>query len=141
MNIYFACPVIGERGDEAIYRAIVDTLIADGHEVPTAIIAQPEVVAMEKSANPTEIYAASIERIERCHVLIAEVSNPSLGVGYEIAYALHLNKPVLCCYREGKPVSKMITGNSNPNIMVHSYQDVEGLIGLVRAFISRFSPS
>ncbi len=141
MNIYFACPVIGARDDEAVYRAIVDMLIADGHEVPTAIIAQPEVVAMEKSANPGEIYTISIERIQRCDVVIAEVSNPSLGVGYEIAYALDLKKPVFCCYRLGKSVSKMITGNCDPRIMVHSYQDIPEAIGLVRAFISCSLPS
>jgi nucleoside 2-deoxyribosyltransferase len=141
MNIYFACPVIGARDDEEIYRAIVDTLIADGHEVPTAIIAQPEVVILEKCANPAEIYATAIERIERCHVVIAEVSNPSLGVGFEIAYALDLGKPVFCCYRLGRTVSKMITGNSNPRIMVHSYQDIQEAIGLVRAFVSCSMPS
>lgn len=137
MNIYFACPVISERGDESIYQAIVDTLIADGHQVPTAIIAKPEVVTLEKQANPQEIYTTSIRRIEKCDVLIAEVSKPSLGVGYEIACALNLNKPVLCCYRQGASISKMITGNTNPTIMVYSYQDTQGVIGVIRAFLSQ----
>ncbi len=137
MNIYFACPVISERDDEAVYQSIVDTLIADGHEIPTAIIAKPEVVNLEKQANPQEIYTTSIRRIEKCDVLIAEVSKPSLGVGYEIAYALHLNKPVLCCYRQGASISKMITGNTNPTIMVYSYQDTQGVIGVIRAFLSQ----
>lgn len=141
MNIYFACPVISERGDEAVYQAIVDTLIADGHEVPTAIIALPKVVDLEIHADPQEIYATSIERIECCDALIAEVSNPSLGVGYEIACALNLEKPVLCCYRKGRPVSKMITGNSNPRIMVHPYQGIQEVIGVVRVFLSRDYPS
>jgi 2'-deoxynucleoside 5'-phosphate N-hydrolase len=109
--------------------------------VPTAIIAQPEVVAMEKSANPAEIYTMSVGRIQCCDVVIADVSNPSLGVGYEIAYALDLEKPVFCCYRLGRSVSKMITGNSNPRIMVHSYQDIQEAIGLVRSFISCSMPS
>jgi nucleoside 2-deoxyribosyltransferase len=137
LNIYFACPVISERDDEAVYQSIVDTLIADGHEIPTAIIAKPEVVNLEKQANPQEIYTTSIRRIEKCDVLIAEVSKPSLGVGYEIAYALHLNKPVLCCYRQGASISKMITGNTNPTIMVYSYQDTQGVIGVIRAFLSQ----
>lgn len=137
MKIYFACPVISERGDEAVYQSIVDALIAAGHQVPTAIIAKPEVVTLEKQANPQEIYTNSIRRIEKCSVLIAEISKPSLGVGYEIAYALHLNKPVLCCYRQGASISKMITGNTHPKIMVYSYQDTQEVIGVIRAFISR----
>ncbi|MBN1537218.1 MAG: nucleoside 2-deoxyribosyltransferase [Anaerolineales bacterium] len=141
MNIYFACPVISERGDETVYQSIVDTLIADGHQVPTAIIAKPEVVTLEKQANPQEIFTASIRRIEKCDVLIAEVSKPSLGVGYEIAYALNLNKPVLCFYHYEASISKMLTGNTNPQIMVYLYQEIQELIGVMRAFLSRVNPS
>lgn len=141
MNIYFACPVISERDDEAIYQSIVDTLIADGHEVPTAIIAKSEVVDLEKQANPYEIFATSIQRIERCDMLIAEISKPSLGVGFEIAYTLNLKKPVLCCYHQGISISKMITGNTNPELMVYPYQDIQQMIGVIRAFLSHYSPS
>ncbi len=37
--------------------------------------------------------------LSQCHVVIAEVTQPSLGVGFEIARAITLNKPVLCLFR------------------------------------------
>ena len=54
MNIYFSCSITGGREDEDVYQAIVDTLLADGHEVPTAILASSEVVAMEDLADPVD---------------------------------------------------------------------------------------
>ena len=39
--------------------------------------------------------------IKACDALIAEISTPSHGVGYEIGYALNLDKPVLCLHRRG----------------------------------------
>ena len=32
-------------------------------------------------------------------VIVAEVTQPSLGVGYEIGRAYAMNKPILCLYR------------------------------------------
>lgn len=135
MNIYFACSITGGRQDEIAYQAIVEALLTDGHTVPTAHLSQPDALALEAIAIPPEIYSRDIAWIEECQVLIAEVSTPSHGVGYEIAYALSIGKPVLCCYREGKRVSKMITGNTHPNITVRSYQTPMGAVGLVKNFL------
>jgi nucleoside 2-deoxyribosyltransferase len=74
--------------------------------------------------------------IRACDALIAEVSTPSHGVGYEVAFALSLGKPVLCCYKEGQPVSKMITGNSHPNLHLATYQNVGEAVQAVRAFLT-----
>jgi len=47
MKIYFACSITGGREDELIYQEIVEALLADGHEVPTALLATPEVMLLE----------------------------------------------------------------------------------------------
>jgi hypothetical protein len=53
-------------------------------------------------------------------------------VGYEIALALALNKPVFCCYRKGIRVSKMLTGNTSAGYKQLAYSsDQEILQGLV----------
>jgi len=136
MNIYFACSITGGRQDELIYRAIVEALQAEGHYVPTAHLSQEGALALEAIAIPPEIYTRDIAWIDDCQVLIAEVSTPSHGVGYEIAYALSIGKPVFCCYREGVRVSKMIIGNTNPNITVRSYQTPLNAVVLVKIFLN-----
>ncbi|MCX6037637.1 MAG: nucleoside 2-deoxyribosyltransferase [Chloroflexi bacterium] len=135
MNIYFACSITGGRDFESIYRAITTALLSDGHEVPTAHLADSRVKAFEGQVPAREIYERDTAWIRTCEALVAEVSTPSHGVGYEVAYALSLGKPVLCVYREGQPISKMLTGNSKPTIAVKSYRDSEEAIAVIRSFL------
>ena len=139
MNIYFSCSLTGGRDDEVIYRVIVEHLHQLGHEVPTAHLALPEVMELEKVVDPAEVYQRDIAWIHACDVVIAEVSTPSHGVGYEIAYALGLGKPVLCCYRRGVPVSKMLIGNDTPGIMVRSYENETDALAIVDRFLAGIS--
>ena len=135
MNIYFACSITGGRDFEPIYQSITAALLADGHEVPTEHLADSGVKALEAVVNPREVYERDVAWIRACDVLLAEVSTPSHGVGYEIAYALSIGKLVLCIYREDQPISKMLTGNSQPNIQVKSYCDTDEAITIIRSFL------
>jgi 2'-deoxynucleoside 5'-phosphate N-hydrolase len=137
MNIYFACSITGGREFEPIYRAITAAMLSDGHEVPTAHLAEASVKYLEGQVSPREVYERDVAWIRACDALVAEVSTPSHGVGYEVAYALSLQKPVLCVYREGQPLSKMLSGNSLATISVKSYWNAEEAINLIRAFLSR----
>lgn len=137
MNVYFSCSLTGGRNNEAVYAAIVDHLLALGHEVPTAHLARPDVMALEQVVDPAEVYARDIRWIEGCDALIAEVSTPSHGVGYEIAYALSQGKPVLCCFRNGTRVSKMLLGNDSRGLAVRAYEDIASALTSVEAFLKR----
>ncbi|MEX1248945.1 MAG: nucleoside 2-deoxyribosyltransferase [Anaerolineales bacterium] len=121
MKIYFACAIVGGRQEEAVYEKLVATLLADGHEVPTAMNAGPGWQSMEGSPDPHEVYRRDTAWIDQSRVMIAEISTPSHGVGYEISYALERGKPVLCIYRRGVRVSKMLTGNPMPGLQISDY--------------------
>jgi len=136
MNIYFACSITGGRAFESVYQVITRTLLEDGHEVPTAHLAESNVMALEKVIDPHEVYSRDVDWIRACDSLIAEVSVPSHGVGYEIGFVLEQGKPVLCLAQEGIAVSKMITGNPHPALQVKSYRDVAEAIKLIREFLS-----
>jgi hypothetical protein len=75
--------------------------------------------------------------LEECDVVVAEVSTPSHGVGYEVAVGLSLQKPVLCCYQRGKRISKIITGNTNPTVKVVEYNDQEEAVQAVLQFLDQ----
>jgi len=135
MNIYFSCSLTGGRNDEAVYAAIVAHLLGRGHDVPTAHLADPKVMDLEKIVEPAEIYARDTAWIEGCDAVIAEVSTPSHGVGYEIAYALGLGKPVLCCFRRGARVSKMITGNDSPGLELLEYAAADEALAAIDEFL------
>ena len=135
MNIYFSCSITGGRQDQEAYAAIVEYLLQQGHEVPTAHLSQPDIMDLEKVVTPLDIYQRDVNWVTGCEALIAEVSTPSHGVGYEIALANSLQKPVLCCYRSGKTVSKMITGNPSPLQQVITYQSLTELVAQVELFL------
>ena len=136
MNLYFACSLTGGRQDEHAYGVIVSHLESAVHQIPTAHLADPGVMELEKVTDADEIYARDIRWINDCNALVSEVSTPSHGVGYEIAYSLGLGKPVLCCHREGVTVSKMILGNDSAGLTVRSYQDEAELRELLDQFIA-----
>jgi len=135
MNIYFACSITGGRDFESVYQIITQALAEDCHEVPTAHLAESGVTALEAVIDPMDVYRRDVSWIRASDALIAEVSAPSHGVGYEIGFALGLGKPVLALYEEGQKVSKMISGNPDPNLSVKTYKDPEHAVQLVREFL------
>jgi nucleoside 2-deoxyribosyltransferase len=139
MNLYFSCSLTGGRKDEAVYAAIVDHLLMEGHEVPTSHLAHPDVMQLEKVVDAREVYLRDIAWIRACDGMIAEVSTPSHGVGYEIAFALGLGKPILCCHRRGAPVSKMITGNDDRGLTVVDYSNQEEVLALLDSYLSQLT--
>ena len=137
MNIYFACSITGGREFESVYQAMVHALTENGHEVPTTHLAESGVTSVEAVIHPNEVYARDVAWIRACDVLIAEVSVPSHGVGYEIGFALGIGKPVLALYQEGHKVSKMISGNPDSNLTVKSYRTPENAIQTMGIFLSK----
>ena len=78
-----------------------------------------------------------MEWLHACDLLIAEVTMPSLGVGFEIGRAIENRKPVLCLYRpqNGKRLSALIAGS--PDIVTAEYRGVEEAQKIVRQFLDQ----
>lgn len=115
MKIYFAGSIRGGRADVETYLEMINYLKKYG-EVLTEHIGDKKIsVFGEVKFNSKYIHDRDIEWILQADVVIAEVSSPSLGVGYEIAKAIDFGKRVLCLYRpqEGKRLSAMIGGCSS----------------------------
>lgn len=136
MNIYFALSITGGRDFESVYQTVVQALVREGHQVPTAHLAASGITSVEAVIDPREVYERDVAWIRACDVLIAEVSIPSHGVGYEIGFALRLGKPVLALYQNGCRVSKMISGNPDSNLTVQMYQNTADAIQKAESFLS-----
>ena len=72
-------------------------------------------------------------------MIVAEVSTPSLGVGYDLGRAESLKKPTLCLYRErdDRSLSPMVYGN--PETMVGGYQTEEEVLTHILTFLRDFA--
>jgi 2'-deoxynucleoside 5'-phosphate N-hydrolase len=139
MNIYFACSITGGRDFEPVYQVITQALLEDGHTVPTAHLAQTGILSLEAVIDPFEVYSRDIAWIQDSDALVAEVSVPSHGVGYEIGYALGLGMPVLALYEQARTISKMISGNPDPNLWVMGYEHPLQSVEVIRTFLSKTS--
>ena len=137
MRIYFAGAILGGRENVPVYQHVVSRLKALGCVVPTEHVADPRVLEREGSLEDRHIYERDVRWIQESDAMVAEVSTPSLGVGYEICSALNQGKRVLCLYRQGLAISKMITGNSSPHITMAPYRDETELDQALEQFVER----
>ena len=137
MQIYFSGSIAGGRDNLSIYQHVVARLKSLGHTVPTEHVADPDVLAAERVVPARDVYERDIAWLEACDAVIADVSTPSLGVGYEIGCALQRGLPTLCVYRDGLFVSKMITGNPSPHLTIATYRDTAELDRHVDIFLSQ----
>ena len=60
--------------------------------------------------------------LRKSKVVVAEVTQPSLGVGYELGQAEALGIPVVCLHRpsSGKTLSAMLSGNATFTIVTYN---------------------
>lgn len=125
MKIYFSAAISAGRERQPLYARMVAFMQAHGHDVLSAHVAHAEVLHAEAQRTPQEIYTRDMQMVGACAVMIAEVSRPSLGVGYEIATALQLHKPVLCLCDKEIFLTRMLTGNTDTNLQIVFYSTDE----------------
>ncbi|WP_292467907.1 nucleoside 2-deoxyribosyltransferase [Methanolobus sp.] len=111
MNIFLSASIRGGRQMLSTYIEICNYLQEKGHEVLSWHVADPELEKTESLLTEQEIYVRDMEFLEKSDCVIAEVSTPSIGVGYEICSALQLEFPVLCLHTPQTNVSAMIRGD------------------------------
>jgi len=125
MKIYFAGSIRGGRNDKELYLQLIQHLAKYG-QVLTEHIGDVNLTELGEDGPSDEwIYNRDMSWIQESDVVIAEVSTPSLGVGYEIGKAENMNKKMLCLYRnqQNKRLSAMISGN--PNVKIVKYETLD----------------
>lgn len=125
MKFYFAGAIRGGREKLDVFIKINELLNNYG-EVLDKHVANPNVFELEKDLTLEERYTRDIEWIKECDILVAEVSTPSLGVGYEISYAESLGKRIICVYDKDIKISAMIGGNNHLELI--EYFDINDLL-------------
>ena len=125
MKIYFAASIRGGREDAELYLQIVAHLKKKG-EVLTEHVGNKDLTACgEQELGNQYIHDRDLEWLLASKVIVAEVTVPSLGVGYELRMAEEHHKNILALYRPqaGKSLSPMISGS--PAITIKEYSTLE----------------
>lgn len=134
MKVFFSGSIRGGRGLLSVYQYICKLIVSQDHEVLSEHVADPQLEKVESSMTEQEIFARDMALLERSSCLIAEVTIPSIGVGYEICSAVQADIPVLCLYKSGSQVSAMILGN--PDVVLQEYSTPEELDVIMLTFLA-----
>ncbi len=119
-KIYFAGSIRGGRVDAALYQRMI-SYIKQTDTVLTEHIGKMKMsLKAQTKAIDTHIYERDTEWLRNADMVIAECTCPSLGVGYELAYAEAHGIPVHIFYDKSKSnISAMLNGNAY--FAIHPY--------------------
>lgn len=125
INIYFAGSIRGGREDVALYHRLIGFLKQFGN-VMTEHIGDGSITSSgDTLLTDVNIHDRDMRWLESADLVVAEVTTPSLGVGYELGRAVALGIKVITLFRElpGKRLSAMIAGS--PGITSVLYREPE----------------
>ena len=134
LKIYFCGSIRGGRRDQELYEEIICFLQEFG-SVLTEHVGEKNLKT-DTNLSDSEIYTRDIAWLQSADFVIAEVSTPSLGVGFEIATALSMNKKILCLAQDNKNerLSAMIKGC--PDLQTSLYSGIEEAKNKIRIFLN-----
>ena len=136
MKVYFAGSIRGGRADAGLYRRMI-AYIQRTDTVLTEHVGLPSLNLLEQGRDRDgAIYEQDTLWLRQSELLIGECSNPSLGVGYELAYAERLGVPCHVFYdRSRTQLSAMITGD--PYFRLHPYEREEEIWPVLDRILGR----
>ncbi|CAO2607490.1 2'-deoxynucleoside 5'-phosphate N-hydrolase 1 [Lemmus lemmus] len=136
-SVYFCGSIRGGREDQALYARIVSRLRRYGKVLTEHVAAAEPDPRGEAAELETPRLVLDIKSyLAFFPVVVAEVTQPSLGVGYELGWAVALGKQILCLFRpqSGRVLSAMIRGAADGSrIQVWDYTE-----GEVDAMLDRY---
>lgn len=123
-KVYFAGSIRGGRVDADLYRRMI-AYIQRTDTVLTEHVGKDNLCLVEQGREQDAmIYNQDTAWLRESDILIGECTCPSLGVGYELAYAERFGIPCHLFYNKSKTqLSAMLTGNSYFDIHPYESED------------------
>ena len=124
-KVYFAGSIRGGQDDIQLYHDMIE------------YIKMTRSISEQSRSEDALIYDQDTSWLRECDLVIAECTHPSLGVGYEMAYAEKFNKPVYIFYQnERTKLSAMLKGD--PYFHIDTYTSKEELFQKLDAILKAF---
>jgi 2'-deoxynucleoside 5'-phosphate N-hydrolase len=137
MQVFFTASIRGKKHYLPNYEKIINILTADGHSVISDHIIKnnESIVKLNKKEDVMRFQHEMEEWIKGADCVVAEVSHPSISVGYEISLAYNLGKPVLILYSEGVVAPSLLAYHKDEKIVCEEYTS-DSLKETISAFIN-----
>ncbi len=105
-KVYLAVPILADR-DLRKARLLSKTVENMGHEVVSKWVTSTDP---GYTITPREVFERDTKGVKESDILVAEISEPSHGVGMEMMLAYTQRKTIICLFKKGTVVSRMIRG-------------------------------
>lgn len=123
-KVYFAGSIRGGREYATLYQKIINYIQKTDIVLTEHIGKSKMSLKAQTKEIDMHIYERDVEWLKNCDLVIAECSCPSLGVGYELAYAEAHHIPVYIFYNRTKSnISAMLNGNVYFTIIPYEAED------------------
>lgn len=134
-KVYFAGSIRGGRSDAELYRKVI-AHIKETDLVLTEHIGDLSLSVLERGRDrDRDIYLQDTAWLSEADLVIAECTNPSLGVGYELAFAEARGIPVYILYRPSRTqLSAMLTGDDY--FRVFPYENEKEAFSVIDSILS-----
>lgn len=139
-KIYFCGSIRGGRHLAHTYEELIEILQGHGIVLTEHLGDDDEIQKKDRLLSDREIHDRDLQWIIESDMLVAEVTIPSLGVGYEIGRATAMGKPILCLFNKNSQyaLSAMIAGIEG--VEVCYYNRPEEMEEILEQFISLHVP-
>lgn len=125
-SAYFVAPLYAKNKLGDIYKEVADILESNGFEVHDDVNKVNAEDAKKMSDQEIAKYFTEVEKlIRQCDIFVAELTEPSPSVGYEIGYAIANSKPVLILRDENSQgtLGAPFRANSSKLITILKYNE------------------
>ncbi len=140
MKIYFCGSIRGGRQLATTYEKLI-TMLSGYGKVLTEHLGSDEIIeSSDRILTDKEIHDRDLQWVRESNVIVADVTVPSLGVGYEIGRAIEMGKPLLCLFNSSSDytLSAMIAGSEE--VVNHTYENLEELGVVLDQFFTEHAP-
>ena len=137
MKVYFAGSIRGGEPDREWFQQLITHIKQYGQVMTEHSFDFSYEEEIKK--DDAWIYTTDMGWLRESDALIAEITAPSLGVGYEIAKAEEWGIPILMLYRDtpARKPSAMLNGNKNIPMIV--YNEKKEVLEAIDAFLREIS--
>lgn len=137
VKIYFCGSIRGGRQLARTYEKIIKLIQQHGIVLTEHLGDDAEIESKDRILSDRKIHDRDLQWIVESDLLVADVSIPSLGVGYEIGRAVEMGKPILCLFNTTSKhtLSAMIAGIEGMKVL--NYKDPKELEHPLEQFIAQ----
>ncbi len=131
LRIYLSVPVTANR-DLNIAILAANTIKNMGHTIVSEWVLSPDP---GYNLVPNAVFNRDMKGITDADILVAEISMASHGVGMEIILAHIKGKKIICLFKKGYPISRMLQGT--PGLRLIEYATDSEFVAKLRESVAK----